>query len=580
MTRFCAIHWKTPAVALGVLCLATFAWAIHLWRDGSGNALLPVEKVFPQAVGKNVAAAAASAPVWRPGQAVAAVIAGGQAGSPTGSGVFVHPDGYLVTALHLAADRQDIGVRLAGPGGSRTLRAEVVKVAPTHDLVMLKVLSREQFPYAALGNSRTLRVGQEVFALGVDARSTVAAQSGRIGRLSCKLALAAATMDSLLATDAPLDVFLAGGPLVDENGWMVGMNIVALDPAGQPRGYAVPAHVLMAHFQEVIDWAALAASNPQPGAALAPAAALALPAAAAVAAVSDRLGAIMVGLTDHMTGQAILGFPLATAAGLLLLGFVSGLAGGMMTMGGGLIKVTGLMLLHGYGILLIRPVAYLSNIFIYGAAALRYRRDHLLDLARIRPFVPWAIAGVVLGYFAGTLMSDTVIRYLLAGFAILVGIKVAAETLQGNPEEPAPETMEADLEEPYHRRPSGPTAAHGLLGLPMGLISGILGITGGVIEVPLQNYVAGIPLRRAIANCAVLVFCTSTVAAGLSLAHGVTAGHFALATPLALTALLLPGAFAGGMFGAWLTKVIPFVALRGLYALLMFAMAFRMLYEG
>ncbi|MBF0444825.1 MAG: sulfite exporter TauE/SafE family protein [Magnetococcales bacterium] len=116
----------------------------------------------------------------------------------------------------------------------------------------------------------------------------------------------------------------------------------------------------------------------------------------------------------------------------------------------------------------------------------------------------------------------------------------------------------------------------GILGLPMGIISGILGITGGVVEVPLQRYIAGVPLRNAIANSAVLVFFASIVGSAVALTHGVQSGSFSLETPLFMALILIPGAYIGGLIGAWLTTVVSLNILRWLYAVLMFGVAVRM----
>jgi hypothetical protein len=117
---------------------------------------------------------------------------------------------------------------------------------------------------------------------------------------------------------------------------------------------------------------------------------------------------------------------------------------------------------------------------------------------------------------------------------------------------------------------------HGFLGLPMGLISGILGITGGVVEVPLQRYVAKVPLRNAIANSATLVFFASLVGSVVALLHGTHNGSFEWQTPVIMALILTPGAWMGGRVGAWLTAVVHLNTLRWVYALLMFVIAIKM----
>ncbi|MBF0429255.1 MAG: sulfite exporter TauE/SafE family protein, partial [Magnetococcales bacterium] len=376
-------------------------------------------------------------------------------------------------------------------------------------------------------------------------------------------------------------------------------------PNGVMLGYAVPIHVLIAHFQDVV---------PFPNVHLPPKGAVttspvAVPAAlvsplverptrpadawwsraarsfgaesglGVYAATTQPVASSPSSLVDgNHAGETwqFLGYDAKILAGLLVLGLVSGLAGGMMTMGGGIIKVTGLILFFGYGMLLIRPVAYVTNIFLYGAAALRYQNYGLIRWNHTRRLIPWAMLGVVIGYFLGNAMGTLMLHYLLGSFAALVGIKMVAEISESHGWTPrgwqrwfgTKDLPESRVEQtPWH---------HGILGLVMGVVSGILGITGGVVEVPLQRYIARVPLRTAIANSAVLVFFASSVGAVVALLHGVQTGAFDWRAPLHLALILIPGAYIGGWIGAWVTRVAPIGMLRWMYAVLMFVIAGRM----
>ena len=119
-----------------------------------------------------------------------------------------------------------------------------------------------------------------------------------------------------------------------------------------------------------------------------------------------------------------------------------------------------------------------------------------------------------------------------------------------------------------------------MLGTPMGLVSGVLGISGGVLEVPLQRYLGGINLRNAIANSSVLVFWASLTGAILAFAHGISSGQFDYEAPIALALVMVPGAFLGGMVGARLMRVLPTIALKTIYTLIMLAIAGRILLGG
>ncbi|MBF0116122.1 MAG: TSUP family transporter [Magnetococcales bacterium] len=631
-------------MVLIVLFIGTFAWGIHLVRDHADQlGLGMLTMIQPAGLGVNGQSVAMTQPVSQtinPIRVAMVNIAGiskaaaGQEGTyvSTGSGVLINPKGYVVTAHHLIQDLAEIQVRVQTPFGPRQYPAKTVKVLPQHDLALIKIVSQDIFPYLALEQTPVLKVGDPVQAWG-DPLGTEAIQ--RVGTLA-KMDLTEPVLirgnplTHLMLTDAVYNWAQNGGPLVNGSGYLVGINLAVEDGNGRIFGYAIPTTVLVTHFQEVVTFVHKSSPASAPNPAAEPLFAAAEPSVqptqppqsrtprtadlwwqkvqgllgislgkhVALTTPGDSVGAVRDPV--HETKLLILGYTPGNFLGLLLLGFISGISGGMMTMGGGIIKVTGLMWFFGYGLLLVRPVAYITNIFMYGAAMLRYQRQGLLKFHQCRPLIPWAMAGMVLGYFIGNVMSKTAIQWLLGAFALLLGIKMLVEITEYRvsgyrkgrnllDEDLPPGGKESawltwlqkyfgsrvddDLPTPEWQSAK---ARHGMLGLPMGIISGILGITGGVIEVPLQRYIARMPLRTAIANSATLVFFASIVGSMVALWHGVNTGSFEVHTPVVMALILTPGAFVGGMVGAWLTSIIPLNVLRWIYAVLMFIIAIRM----
>ncbi|MEO5345514.1 MAG: TSUP family transporter [Magnetococcus sp. YQC-9] len=642
---FCRQAWRIPAMVLIVLFIGTFAWGIHLVRDHAdqlGLGMLAMTQSATSGVnGQGVALTQPLSQTINPIRVAMVNIAGirkpvnGQEGNyvSTGSGVIINPKGYVVTAQHLLSDLAEIQVRVQTPYGPRQYPAKTVKVLPQHDLALIKIVSQDIFPYLALEQTPVLQVGDPVQAWGDPLGTEAIWRVGTLARMELTepVTIKGTPLTHLMLTDAVYNWAQNGGPLVNGSGHLVGINLAVEDDSGRIYGYAIPTTVLVTHFQEVVTFvhksSPAAAASPtgeplfsapqQPTASPAPVRAprtadiwwqkvqgllgINLGKHVALAQPGDAVGAVRDPV--HETKLLILGYTPGNFLGLLLLGFVSGISGGMMTMGGGIIKVTGLMWFFGYGLLLVRPVAYITNIFMYGAAMLRYQRQGLLKFHQCRPLIPWAMAGMVLGYFIGNVMSKTAIQWLLGVFALLLGIKMLVEITeyrvsgyrkQGDPleEDLSQEKQESvwlawlqkyfgsrvddDLPPPELQNAR---SRHGMLGLPMGIISGILGITGGVIEVPLQRYIARLPLRTAIANSATLVFFASIVGSIVALWHGVTTGSFEVQTPLVMALILTPGAFVGGMVGAWLTSVIPLNVLRWIYAVLMFIIAIRMFWS-
>jgi uncharacterized protein len=99
------------------------------------------------------------------------------------------------------------------------------------------------------------------------------------------------------------------------------------------------------------------------------------------------------------------------------------------------------------------------------------------------------------------------------------------------------------------------------VGLPMGLIGGLLGVGGGIIAVPLQQLLLRIPLRRAIANSAVTIVPLSIIGAVYKNVANAQAGvDFTRSLQIALC--LIPTAMIGALFGGRLTHTAPRKALR------------------
>ena len=118
-----------------------------------------------------------------------------------------------------------------------------------------------------------------------------------------------------------------------------------------------------------------------------------------------------------------------------------------------------------------------------------------------------------------------------------------------------------------------------------GTASGLLGIGGGLIRVPLLNRVCKLPLRKAIGSSSAIMFFTAIIGAtvkDVSLTEIISesgtpmhAGHVVIGA-----LLLIPGALVGGWLGAKLSGAIPVKAIRSVFALLVAWAAFKMFYSS
>ncbi len=162
-----------------------------------------------------------------------------------GTGFLISPDGLILTNKHVAqiADPKSAEYRIVLYSGKQ-YHAQFIGVDPINDLAILKIFDKN-LPYLEIGDSNKLVVGSTVIAIGnALGRYDNSATKGIVSALGRSLDASGANgqeeeLQNVIQTDAGINVGNSGGPLLNLEGKVVGVN-VAKDEGGTSIGFAIP----------------------------------------------------------------------------------------------------------------------------------------------------------------------------------------------------------------------------------------------------------------------------------------------------------------------------------------------------
>jgi serine protease Do len=164
----------------------------------------------------------------------------------SGSGVIISNDGYIVTNNHVVDGADEVTVTLSN---RKSFKAKVVGADPASDLAVIKI-DAQGLPFLLYGNSDDVKIGQWVLAIGypLNLETTVTAGivSAKGRTLDINSRQSQTPLESFIQTDAAVNPGNSGGPLINPEGQLIGINSAIASPTGSYAGYSftIPVNIV------------------------------------------------------------------------------------------------------------------------------------------------------------------------------------------------------------------------------------------------------------------------------------------------------------------------------------------------
>jgi S1-C subfamily serine protease len=185
-------------------------------------------------------------------------VLGYQNAAAAGTGIVLSSDGLVLTNNHVVAGSTSISA--VDIGNDRSYRASVVGYDRTDDIAVLRLTAASGLAAATLGDSSTVRTGDDVVAIGNagGAGGTPTAVAGTVTALDQSIAArdqstgVSARLNGLIEIAAAVEPGDSGGPLATPSGKIIGMNTAAsVGDRSQVAGYAIPINQAFAIAKQI-----------------------------------------------------------------------------------------------------------------------------------------------------------------------------------------------------------------------------------------------------------------------------------------------------------------------------------------
>ncbi len=173
-----------------------------------------------------------------------------------GSGIIISKDGYVITNNHVVEHADKIIITLADNTTYKNEAVTVIGTDPKTDIAVLRIEPEDNLPFARMGNSDEIEIGDWAIAFGspfgFSQTMTVGVISAK-GRTHVPLSHGP-TFQDFIQTDAAINSGNSGGPLVNINGEVIGINSAIASPSGGNVGigFAIPINLARSIANELI----------------------------------------------------------------------------------------------------------------------------------------------------------------------------------------------------------------------------------------------------------------------------------------------------------------------------------------
>jgi uncharacterized membrane protein YfcA len=270
-----------------------------------------------------------------------------------------------------------------------------------------------------------------------------------------------------------------------------------------------------------------------------------------------------------------------TAVGILLFSLGAGFLGSLLGLGGGIIVIPALSLVFGFPMQVAIGASLVGVIATSTGAASYYVQEGMSNIRLGMVLETATTVGSVIGAVIAVYTNQ---QLLAVAFGIL--LLYASVYMVRRPERLAVPTDEEnrkkffDLSGSYVDKKDGREVSYDVKKLDRGLgaslgagaLSGLLGVGGGVVQVPVMNIWMGAPMKAAAATSNFMMGITALAGAVIYYGQG-------LMSPV-VTGLVAVGIFLGAMVGSRIAHLVAGVSLRRAFAVVMVAIAILMFLKG